>query len=49
MRMVTAQDKPKSRLETDAPLGPKCKTRMQVRTLSDSGVDQIVIVPLPGK
>ena len=33
MRMVTAQDKPKSRLETDAPLGPKCKTRMQVRTL----------------
>jgi hypothetical protein len=33
MRMVTAQDKHKSRLETDAPLCPKCKTRMKVRTL----------------
>lgn len=32
-RLTASREKPKSRLETDAPLCPKCKTRMKVRTL----------------
>jgi tRNA(Ile2) C34 agmatinyltransferase TiaS len=31
--MLTARDKPKSRLEAHAPLCSKCKTEMKVRTL----------------
>jgi hypothetical protein len=31
--MLTARDKPKSRLEAHAPLCSKCKTVMKVRTL----------------
>jgi len=30
---MVSNEKPKSRLETDAPLCPRCKTRMKVRTL----------------
>ena len=33
-RLTVSRDKPRSRLETDAPLCPKCKTRMKVRTES---------------
>jgi tRNA(Ile2) C34 agmatinyltransferase TiaS len=30
---MMSNENPKSRLEADAPLCPKCKTRMKVRTL----------------
>jgi tRNA(Ile2) C34 agmatinyltransferase TiaS len=30
---MVSNEKRKSRLETDAPLCPRCKTRMKVRTL----------------
>jgi tRNA(Ile2) C34 agmatinyltransferase TiaS len=32
-RLMLWREKPPSRLETDAPLCPKCKTRMKVLTL----------------
>jgi hypothetical protein len=32
-RLAASRGKPKSRLEADAPLCTKCKTRMKVRTL----------------
>jgi tRNA(Ile2) C34 agmatinyltransferase TiaS len=32
-RLMVSRAKPKSRLESDAPLCPKCKTRMKVHTL----------------
>jgi DNA-directed RNA polymerase subunit RPC12/RpoP len=32
-RLAASRGKPKSRLEADAPLCAKCKTRMKVRTL----------------